>query len=136
MYKRQNEGYGSGSWSPAKPAVSYEIESATEFVVTYTPQERTVTVTYSDDNGKALQDAVTLNTSYNSSYDVSGQIYEFLDIDGHHYIKESVTGEVSGTVTSNVTVDVVYTLDDKGDHGPDGTADKYQACLLYTSRCV
>ena len=126
-----NEGYGSGSWSPAKPAVSYEIESATEFVVTYTPQERTVTVTYSDDNGKALQDAVTLNTSYNSSYDVSGQIYEFLDIDGHHYIKESVTGEVSGTVTSNVTVDVVYTLDDKGDHGPDGTADKYQAEVTY-----
>ena len=95
------------------------------------PQARTVTVTYSDDNGKALQDAVTLNTSYNSSYDVSGQIYEFLDIDGHHYIKESVTGEVSGTVTSNVTVDVVYALDDKGDHGPDGTADKYQVEVTY-----
>ena len=66
-------------------------------MVTYTAQERTVTVTYHDDKGVELREAYTLNTTYGSSYNVGDQISDTLDVGGHHYIKESVTGEVSGT---------------------------------------
>ena len=127
------EGYEGGSWSPEMPTVSYPIKAATEFVVTYTAQQRTVTVTYHDDKGAELQEAFTRNTTYGSSYDVGDQIFGTLDVEGHHYIKESVTGEASGTVTSNVTVDVVYTLDDEGNGGPDDIPDKYQVRFEYKS---
>ncbi|WP_051409950.1 hypothetical protein [Enterocloster asparagiformis] len=106
-------------------------ENARTIRLFYGPQARTVTVTYHDDKGAELQKAHTEDSSYGSSYDVGDQIFDTLNIDDHHYVKESVTGEVSGTVTSNVTVDVVYALDDKGDHGPDGTADKYQVEVTY-----
>ena len=127
------EGYEGGSWNPEMPTISYPIKAATEFVVTYTAQQRTVTVTYHDDKGAELKEAFTLNTTYGSSYDVGDQIFGILDVEGHHYIKESVTGEVSGTVTSNVTVDVVYTLDDEGNGGPDDIPDKYQVRFEYKS---
>ena len=80
-----------------------------------------------------LREAYPLNTTYGSSYNVGDQISDTLDVGGHHYIKESVTGEVSGTVTSNVTVDVVYTLDDEGNGGPDDIPDKYQVRFEYKS---
>ena len=136
-----NPGYEGGTWTPAEPTTSYAITADTEFVITYTAEARTITVNYVDDKDNVLQEAYEAATEYNASYDVTGEIPAFIDKDGSHYIKESVTGAVSGTVKDNVVITVIYTLDnmvdpekDPNPNDPgDGVPDKYQIIITYVA---
>lgn len=50
--------------------------------------------------------------------------------------EETELGKLSGTVTEDIVVDLIYSLDEKGkdnkdENAPDGTPDKYQAKIIY-----
>ena len=126
-------GYENGTWSPEVPTDKVAITADTEFVITYVPQSRTVTVNYVDEEGNKLQNAYVTNTKYDAPYDVTNNIPAELDAGEHHYVRFSDSGNLSGTVKDNIVVTVVYTIDDKGNgNKPDGTPDKFQLTVTYT----
>ena len=123
-------------------------------------EQASVTVNYVTDGGATLG-SITYSLEKDQTYDHSkdGSVTAIpttgsanakspvkVVVDGHTYIfdevetKDSLTGTIS---TSPVTINVVYTLDDKGTIGTDdegsptdttdGTPDKYQAKVIYTA---
>ncbi len=100
--------------------------------------DRKVTIEYVTDQGEKLQDDKVVDPFKDGEpYDVENEIPEAIDKDSRHYIKEEVEGDVRGTIDgADVTVKVIYTLDDIGTNPdnpdqPDGTPDKYQRVVTF-----
>ena len=110
--------------------------------------DHTVTVKYVDESGKLLEGYEPLVTpvEYDGTYDVTTQVGKPGDTrtvgDGenkHNYIWERNDGEATGTVTGDVVINVVYTLDDIGTdpedpNKPDGIPDKYQVLVHFVAK--
>ncbi len=88
-----------------------------------------ITVNYvmDDDNKTPIADAVTINTEYNAGYNVTEYKRDAIKVEGNNYVLDSIDGALTGTVTDNVKVTFVYSLDANG----NGTPDKYQVRVDY-----
>ena len=133
-YNQATESWDNGG----KPTTETAITGDITYTVTFTKNTYTITVNYVDDSDPAntLKDTYTEKVDHSTSYNVDGQIPASIDKDGHHYIKESVTGTTEGIMTGNVEITVVYTLDDIGTEDPnkgDNVPDKYQVVVKYVS---
>lgn len=134
-----NQGYGSGSWEPKNTIVTKETNNS--FVHAYIAGNHELVINYVDDSKKRneLKEPERQTVAYDSSYDVSTLIPETIDVgtgaERKHYMKESISTNVSGTVKGDIIIDVVYTLDNVGNsenpNQPDGIPDKYQVKVTY-----
>ena len=113
--------------SGSKEAVTFQVACEDQY---------TVTVKYVMDDA----DQTEIQTSYvseemskGSPYDVSDQIPDSITYKGQSYAKDTVKGATSGTLTGNVEITAVYSLDEVGGEngGGDGTPDQYQAQVIY-----
>ena len=111
----------------SKEAVTFQVACEDQY---------TVTVKYVMDDA----DQTEIQTSYvseemskGSPYDVSDQIPDSITYKGQSYAKDTVKGATSGTLTGNVEITAVYSLDEVGGEngGGDGTPDQYQAQVIY-----
>lgn len=116
----------------------WKLKSGSNEAVTFQvvcEDQYTVTVKYVMDDA----DQTEIQTSYvseemskGSPYDVSGQIPDSITYEGQSYAKDTVKGATSGTLTGNVEITAVYSLDEVGgENGGDGTPDQYQAQVIY-----
>ena len=124
-----NTGYENGSWNPV-PTESTEVEDGAEYTHTYVAEARTLTVNYimDDEEGTVIYDQYNQNTSYDAEYDLSGQILTEVVYKEKTYLLDSMAGgAVSGTVTDNVVITLIYSLD----ANDDGVADKYQTTVTF-----
>ncbi len=102
-------------------------------------QDRKITISYVSDAGETLKETAVITKKDDGmpfkdgdKYNVESEIPESIDLDGHHYIMESVKGEPNGMINGDVNIEVVYTVDDIGpDGGSDGIPDRYQATVTY-----
>lgn len=76
---------------------------------------------------------VSEEMSKGSPYDVSDQIPDSITYKGQSYAKDTVKGATSGTLTGNVEITAVYSLDEVGGEngGGDGVPDKYQKKVTF-----
>ena len=124
-----NTGYENGSWD-TEPTDSTPVVDGAEYTYTYVAEARTLTVNYimDDDEGTVVHDQYNLTTAYDAEYDLSGQILTEVDYEGKTYVLDSMAGgAVSGTVTDNVVITLIYSLD----ANDDGVADKYQTTVTF-----
>ena len=124
-----NTGYHTeGEWD-TKPTVETEVVDGAEYTYTYEAEARTITVNYIDDNDPAnvLKQAETVYTEYDAIYDVTTKKLTAIDVEDKHYVLDRIDGSLTGTVKDNVTVNLVYSLDED----EDGTPDKYEATVTY-----
>ena len=124
-----NTGYENGSWNPV-PTESTEVEDGAEYTYTYVAEARTLTVNYimDDEEGTVIYDQYNWTTSYDAEYDLSGQILTEVVYKEKTYLLDSMAGgAVSGTVTDNVVITLIYSLD----ANDDGVADKYQTTVTF-----
>lgn len=117
----------------------WNLKSGSNEAVTFQvvcEDQYTVTVKYVMDDA----DQTEIKTSYvseemskGSPYDVSGQIPDSITYEGQSYAKDTVKGATSGTLTGNVEITAVYSLDEVGGEngGGDGVPDKYQKKVTF-----
>ena len=128
-----NTGYDTeGSWNtdPAPTNGTKVVAGDTTYTYTYGAEDRKVTVNYIDDQEPAnkLQASVEVATKYDANYDVSNKLQQTIDKEGKHYVLDSIDGNLTGgPVTDDVTVDLIYSLDED----KDGTPDKYEATVTF-----
>ena len=133
-----------GSGAAYQPNAAGKLKLGAAPVVLYAQWEEveqyTVTVNYLDEDGAALQAAnETTAVNAGSSYDVGSLIPAELTVGENHYVKVSVSGDVSGTADGHKTVIATYALDNIGedddDDGrpddPDNISDKYQKKVTF-----
>ena len=111
----------------SKEAVTFQVVCEDQY---------TVTVKYVMDDAEQTEiqtSYVSEEMSKESPYDVSGQIPDSITYKGQSYAKDTVKGVTSGTLTGNVEITAVYSLDEVGGEngGGDGTPDQYQAQVIY-----
>ena len=111
----------------SKEAVTFQVLCEDQY---------TVTVKYVMDDAEQTEiqtSYVSEEMSKESPYDVSGQIPDSITYKGQSYAKDTVKGVTSGTLTGNVEITAVYSLDEVGGEngGGDGTPDQYQAQVIY-----
>ena len=111
----------------SKEAVTFQVVCEDQY---------TVTVKYVMDDAEQTEiqtSYVSEEMSKESPYDVSGQIPDSITYEGQSYAKDTVKGVTSGTLTGNVEITAVYSLDEVGGEngGGDGTPDQYQAQVIY-----
>ena len=108
----------------------------------------TVTINYLSDEETPLDDQVQQSVVNNSTFDLTSYIQEAIVADGHRYILESRTTDPSDlqiddnntfAVTSDVTINYIYTLDDWNDKddtetGGDDIPDKYQVLVKFEAK--
>ena len=112
------------------------------------PNMHTVTINYLSDEETPLDDQVQQSVVNNSTFDLTSYIQEAIVADGHRYILESRTTDPSDlqiddnntfAVTSDVTINYIYTLDDWNDKddtetGGDDIPDKYQVLVKFEAK--
>lgn len=129
----------------------------------------TVTVNFKDDDSETLKDSINTSYDENDSYEYGRSEEEVIDSKenisvaalflarangvqipnkivkgGKTYVLDELRSadalsKLSGTVTSDVTLDLYYSLDEQGGKDPDGNdipdgkADKYQVKVIYSA---
>ena len=137
--------YTFAGWSEDPNATAAEAKQVSELPavtkdVTYyaifseSARQYDITVNYKSDDGKTLKDAYTASAGYGSGYDVTEQILASIEYQGTNYAKDTVTGEIKGTVQGKVEITVIYSVDEIGVEDPDQpdtVPDKYQKKVTF-----
>ena len=119
-------GYKAGDWNPELPAT---VTGDATYTYSYVKDSFDVTVKYVADDGTDLNKGdYTEPVEFEATYDVTKQIPDSIEVGGKNYVKETVTGNVSGTMDADgEEITVTYTLDEDG----NGTPDKYEVKVTY-----
>ena len=114
------------------PAVTSDVTYYAVF--SESTRQYDITVNYVSDDGKTLKDAYTTTAAYGSNYDVTAEIPASIQFERTNYAKDTVTGEIKGTVQDNVEITVIYSVDEIGVENPDQpdtVPDKYQKKVTF-----
>ena len=124
-----NHGYENGSWNNGLTE-NTKVVDGSKYLYTFVAEARNITVNYvmDDDNKTPIADAVTINTEYNAGYNVTEYKRDAIKVEGNNYVLDSIDGALTGTVTEDVVVTFVYSLDVEGE---EGTPDKYEATVNF-----
>ncbi len=120
--KLVRNGYTFGGWyldeqfiTPYVPG-EYSSPEANEYNVyaKWIPNNLTITVNYVMDNeGRTpIAKAETIRTQFNKGYDVTEYKRDAIKFEGYNYVLDSIDGALTGTVTEDVVVTFVYSLDE------------------------
>lgn len=126
-----------GTWEPETPTDRTEVTKDETYVFTYGAEARTLKVKYVRDTdlNTEIKTAHTENTEYNATYDLTAYKDASIEYEGKNYVLDSMSGSpISGTVTDNVEVVLVYSLDEIGEEGGSDTIpDKYQVSIVFAA---